>query len=185
MKDEILSELRTNMTKTIDALDRDFKRLRTGRASTALLDGVKVDCYETQMPLDQVASISVPESRLITVQPWDQSIIGEIEKGILKSELGLTPQNDGKIIRISIPPLTEERRKELAKYAKKIGEECKISIRNFRREANELFKQLKTDKEISEDQFHKSQGEVQKITDEYVEEIDEIIAKKEKEIMEF
>jgi ribosome recycling factor len=185
MNDEILSELRKNMTKTIDALKKEFKRLRTGRATTALLDGVKVDCYDTQMPLDQVASISVPESRLITIQPWDQTIIGEIEKGILKSELGLTPQNDGKIIRISIPPLTEERRKELAKHAKKLGEECKISLRNFRREANELFKQLKTDKDISEDQSHKSQGEVQKITDEYVKEIDEVIANKEKEIMEF
>lgn len=185
MNDEILSELSKNMTKTTNALEKEFKRLRTGRASTALLDGVKVDCYETQMPLDQVASISVPESRLITIQPWDQTIISEIEKGILKSELGLTPQNDGKIIRISIPPLTEERRKELAKHAKKLGEECKISLRNLRREANELFKQLKTDKDISEDQFHKSQAEVQKITDEYVKEIDEVIAKKEKEIMEF
>jgi ribosome recycling factor len=112
MKEEILSELREKMEKTIEALERDFMRLRTGRASTALLDGIKVSCYETQMPLDQVSSLSVPESRLITVKPWDQSIIGEIEKAILRSELGLTPMNDGKIIRISIPPLTEERRKE-------------------------------------------------------------------------
>ena len=185
MKDEILSDLRLKMTKTMEALEKEFKRLRTGRASTALLDGIKVDCYETQMPLDQVASISVPESRLITIQPWDQSIIENIEKGILKSELGLTPANDGKIIRISIPPLTEERRKELAKYAKKLAEECKISLRNFRREANEQFKALKTDKEISEDEFHKSQAEVQTITDEYVENIDEITTQKEKEIMEF
>jgi len=126
MKDEILSELREKMTSTGEALKRDFKRIRTGRASAALLEGIKVDCYETQMPLDQVASISVPESRLITIQPWDQSIIGNIEKGILKSELGLTPMNDGKIIRISIPPLTEERRKELAKLAKKMGEEARF-----------------------------------------------------------
>ena len=166
-------------------IERDFKKIRTGRASAALLEGIKVDCYETQMPLDQVASISVPESRLITIQPWDQSIIGNIEKGILKSELGLTPMNDGKIIRISIPPLTEERRKELAKLAKKMGEESKVSIRNHRREANEMFKDLKNDKEISEDEFYKYQNEVQKITDEFIKKIDEVTAQKEKEILEF
>ncbi|MEE9610792.1 MAG: ribosome recycling factor, partial [Desulfatiglandales bacterium] len=149
MKEEIFSELRQNMNATIEALKKEFMRIRTGRANTALLDGIKVSCYETQMPLDQVASLSVPESRLITIKPWDQSILGEIEKSILKSELGLTPMNDGKIIRISIPPLTEERRKELAKLAKKMAEENKISIRNHRREANELFKELKNEKEIS------------------------------------
>ena len=185
MKDEILSELREKMTNSGEALKRDFKKIRTGRASTALLAGIKVDCYETQMPLDQVASISVPESRLMIVQPWDQSIIGNIEKGILKSELGLTPMNDGKIIRISIPPLTEERRKELAKLAKKMGEESKISIRNHRREANEMFKDLKNEKEISEDEFHRSQDDVQKITDEFIKKIDEITGQKEKEITEF
>ena len=185
MKDEILSELREKMSNTGEALKRDFKKIRTGRASTALLEGIKVDCYETQMPLDQVASISVPESRLMTIQPWDQSIIGNIEKSILKSELGLTPMNDGKIIRISIPPLTEERRKELAKLAKKMGEESKISIRNHRREANEMFKDLKNEKEISEDEFHRSQDDVQKITDEFINKIDEITGQKEKEIVEF
>ena len=185
MKDEILSELREKMTNTGEALKKDFNKIRTGRASTALLEGIKVDCYETQMPLDQVASISVPESRLMTIQPWDQSIIGNIEKGILKSELGLTPMNDGKIIRISIPPLTEERRKELAKLAKKMGEESKISIRNHRREANEMFKDLKNEKEISEDEFHTSQDDVQKITDEFIKKIDEITGQKEKEIVEF
>jgi len=185
MKDEILSELRQNMNDTLDALKKQFMKIRTGRASTALLDGIKVKCYDTQMPLDQVASLSVPESRLITIKPWDQSIIGEIEKSILKSELGLTPMNDGKIIRISIPPLTEERRKELAKLAKKMAEESKISIRNHRREANELFKELKNEKEISEDDMHKSQDEVQKITDEFIKKTDEITAEKEKEIIEF
>lgn len=185
MKDEILSELREKMTNTGEALKKDFKKIRTGRASAALLEGIRVDCYETQMPLDQVASISVPESRLMTIQPWDQSIIGNIEKGILKSELGLTPMNDGKIIRISIPPLTEERRKELAKLARKMGEESKISIRNHRREANEMFKGLKNEKEISEDEFHTSQDNVQKITDEFVKKIDEITGQKEKEIIEF
>ena len=185
MKDEILSELRLKMTKSTEALEKEFKRIRTGRASTALLEGVKVECYDTQMPLEQVASISVPESRLITIQPWDQSIIGNIEKGILKSELGLTPINDGKIIRISIPPLTEERRKELAKLAKKMAEENKISIRNLRREANEMFKELKTEKEISEDELYRSQDEVQEITNEFIKKIDVITSHKEKEIIEF
>ncbi len=185
MKDEILSELRQKMNKTAEALEKEFKRIRTGRASTALLEGIKVECYETQMPLEQVASIAVPESRLITIQPWDLSIIGDIEKGILKSELGLTPVNDGKIIRISIPPLTEERRKELARLARKMSEDNKISIRNLRREANEMFKELKIDKEISEDEFYRSQEEVQKITDEFIKIIDEITSRKEKEIIEF
>ncbi|MBW1720758.1 MAG: ribosome recycling factor [Deltaproteobacteria bacterium] len=185
MKEEILSETREKMNKTIEALKREFSKLRTGRASTALLDGIRVDCYDTQMPLDQVASLSVPESRLILVKPWDQSIIGEIEKSILKSELGLTPMNDGKMIRIPIPPLTEERRKELAKLAKKMAEEGKISIRNHRREANEYLKELKNEKEISEDEAFRGQEEVQKITDEFIKKIDEITSEKEKEIMEF
>jgi ribosome recycling factor len=185
MKDEILSELRQKMTKTMEALQRDFKRIRTGRASTALLDGIKVDCYETQMPIEQVATISVPESRLITIQPWDQSIIGNIEKSVLKSELGLTPMNDGKIIRIAIPPLTEERRKELAKLARKMAEESKIAIRNIRRDANDMFKELKNEKEISEDEFYRCQEEVQTITDEFIQKLDDVTARKEKEITEF
>jgi len=173
------------MNNTGEALEREFKRIRTGRASAALLDGIKAECYGTQMPIEQVASISVPESRLITIQPWDQSIIGDIEKSILKSELGLTPMNDGKLIRISIPPLTEERRKELAKVARRMAEEGKVSVRNHRREANDMFKELKNEKEISEDEFHKCQNEVQKITDESIKKIDEITAGKEKEIIEF
>jgi ribosome recycling factor len=185
MKDEILSECRQNMNKTIEALKKEFMRIRTGRASTALLDGIKVNCYDTQMPLDQVSSFSIPESRLITVKPWDQSIIGEIEKSILKSELGLTPINDGKIIRIPIPPLTENRRKELVKIAKKTAEEGKIAIRNHRREANEMLKELKNEKEVSEDEFFRGQEEVQKITDEFIKKIDQVTSEKEKEIMEF
>ncbi len=185
MKEQILSELRENMTKSIEALKREFGRIRTGRASANLLDGIKVNCYETLMPLDQVASISVPESRLIMIQPWDQSILGEIEKSILKSDLGLTPMNDGKIIRLSVPPLTEERRKDLLKVAKKIAEEAKISIRNHRRDANDMFKELKNNKEISEDDFHKSHDEVQKITDDFIKKINDITAEKEKEILEF
>ena len=185
MKEEILSELRQKMNKAVDALKKDFRKIRTGRASTALLDGIKVDCYDTKMPIDQVATISAPESRLITIQPWDQTIMGSVEKSILKSELGLTPMNDGKIIRISIPPLTEERRKELAKLARKMAEENKISIRNLRREANEMFKELKTEKEISEDELYRSQDDVQKITDEFIKKVDETTAQKEQEIIEF
>lgn len=185
MKGEILAETKSKMEKAIDALKREFNKIRTGRASTALLEGIKVDCYETQMPIDQVATISIPESRLITIQPWDQSILGAVEKSILKSELGLTPMNDGKIIRISIPPLTEERRKELAKLSRKMSEESKISIRNIRREANEMFKELKNEKELSEDEYHKSLDEVQDITDEFIKKTDEITSRKEKEIIEF
>lgn len=185
MKDEVFAEAREKMNDTLEALKRDFSKIRTGRASTALMDGIKVECYDTQMPLDQVASVSAPESRLIMIQPWDQSIIGQIEKGILRSELGLTPMNDGKIIRISIPPLTEERRKELAKLARKMAEDSKIAIRNHRRDANEMFKELKKEKELSEDEFHKSQDDVQKITDEFIKKVDEVTAEKEKEITEF
>jgi len=185
MIDEILSDLRDDMAKSTEALKRDFNRIRTGRATTALLDGIRVDAYDTQMPIDQVATISIPESRLIVIQPWDQTIIGEIEKSILKSELGLTPMNDGKIIRIAIPPLTEERRKELAKLARKMAEENKISIRNHRREANEMLKEMKNEKDISEDEMHKGLNDVQKITDEFIKKIDEITAEKEKEIVEF
>jgi ribosome recycling factor len=185
MKEEILSELRQKMNKAVDALKKDFRKIRTGRASTALLDGIKVDCYDTQMPIDQVATISAPESRLLTIQPWDQTLMGSVEKSILKSELGLTPMNDGKIIRISIPPLTEERRKELAKLARKMAEDNKISIRNFRREANDMFKELKADKEISEDALFRSQDDVQKITDEFIKKVDKTTTQKEQEIVEF
>lgn len=185
MKEEILAECRLSMNKTIEALRKEFTRIRTGRASTSLLDGIRVSCYDTQMPIDQVASLSIPESRLITVKPWDQSIMGEIERAILKSDLGLTPVNDGKIIRIPIPPLTEQRRKELAKMAKKMAEEGKISIRNQRRESNELLKELKNEKEISEDELFRYQDDVQKITDEFIKKVDEVTAEKEKEIMEF
>jgi ribosome recycling factor len=185
MKEEILSELRQKMNKAVDALKKDFRKIRTGRASTALLDGIKVDCYDTQMPIDQVATISAPESRLLTIQPWDQTLMGNVEKSILKSELGLTPMNDGKIIRISIPPLTEERRKELAKLARKMAEDNKISIRNFRREANDMFKELKAEKEISEDALFRSQDDVQKITDEFIKKVDKTTTQKEQEIVEF
>lgn len=185
MIDKTLSEMGQKNDKTVEALEKEFKKMRTGRASTSILDGIKVECYGTQMPLNQIASISSPESRLLTIQPWDQSVIGDIEKSILKSGLGLTPMNDGKLVRISIPPLTEERRKDLAKMAKKMAEESKIGIRNHRRDANEIFKQLKNDSKISEDEMHKQQDTVQKITDEFIEKIDEMKKEKEKEILEF
>lgn len=173
------------MDKSISSLKNELKRLRTGRASLSLLDGVKVDYYGTPTPLNQVASLSVPENRLITIQPWDVSVIKDIEKAILKSDLGLTPSSDGKIIRITIPQLTEERRKELVKIVSKIAEEHKVALRNIRRDSNEMIKEFKKDGEISEDDAFKAQEKVQKITDEYVSFVDKIYKEKEKEILEF
>jgi ribosome recycling factor len=185
MIDSTLQETKDRMGKTIADLQNELKRVRTGRASLSLLDGIRVDYYGTQTPLNQMASLSVPESRLIVIQPWDVSAIKEIEKAILKSDLGLTPSSDGKLIRISIPPLTEERRKELVKVVSKMCEEHKIAARNIRRDANELLKGFKKDGDISEDDAFKAQDSVQKVTDEYISRIDEIYKNKEKEILEF
>jgi ribosome recycling factor len=185
MIDDIYQDTQESMSKSIEALDRELQRVRTGRASLSILDGIKVDYYGTLTPLNQMATLAVPESRLITIQPWDVSVIKDIEKAILKSDLGLTPANDGKILRISIPPLTEERRKELVKLVHKMCEEHKVSVRNVRRDSNELLKSLKKDGDISEDEAFKAQEEVQKITDEHVKLIDECYTKKEKEILEF
>ncbi len=185
MIESIYRETRDNMGKSIDALKNEFNRVRTGRASLTILDGIRVDYYGTLTPLNQMATLSVPESRLITIQPWDVSVIKEIEKAILKSDLSLTPSNDGKIIRISIPPLTEERRKELVKVINKISEDHKIAVRNIRRDSNELLKGLKKDSDISEDDAFKAQDHVQKITDEYIKSIDDVNKDKEKEILEF
>lgn len=184
MKDIIFEELKENMDKAIQTLDKSFSRVRTGRASLSLLDGIKVEYYGTPTPLNQVASLSVPESRLIVISPWDSSVIGAVEKAIQKSDLGLMPTNDGKIIRINIPALTEERRKELVKVVKKMAEESKIKLRNDRRDANEQLKSLKKDGDISEDDLFKFQDEVQKLTDKYIQKVDGILADKEKEIME-
>ena len=161
MIESIYDETRENMGKSVTALKNELKRVRTGRASLSILDGIKVDYYGTPTPLNQMATLAVPESRLITIQPWDVSVIKDIERAILKSDLGLTPSSDGKIIRISIPPLTEERRKELVKFVRKICEDYKVSIRNIRRDSNELLKSMKKDGEISEDDAFKSQDEVQ------------------------
>lgn len=185
MIEETYQETRERMGKTITALENELKRVRTGRASTALLDGIKLDYYGTPTPLNQTATLAVPESRLITIQPWDATIIKDIEKAILKSDLGLTPSNDGKLIRIAIPPLTEERRKELVKQVHKICEEHKVGIRNIRRDANELIKGFKKDGDISEDDAFKAQDNVQKITNEYIEKIEGVYKEKEKEIIEF
>ena len=185
MIDDIYQDTRESMSKSIEALNRELKRVRTGRASLSILDGIKVDYYGTLTPLNQMATLAVPESRLITIQPWDVSLIQDIEKAILKSDLGLTPANDGKILRISIPPLTEERRKELVRTVHKMCEEHKVSVRNARRDSNELLKSLKKDGDISEDEAFKAQDEVQKITDEHIKLIDECYTKKEKEILEF
>ncbi len=185
MQDEILVELRSKMNKSINVLKKELSKIRTGRASTALIEDIMIECYGTEMPLKQIASISVPESRMILIQPWDKSIIGEIEKGILKSDLGLTPVNDGKVIRINIPPLTEERRKGLVKLVRKVGEDIKVAIRNNRREANDQFKKLKNEKQISEDDYRRALNEVQKITDEFIEKVEKLVQEKEKEIMKF
>ena len=185
MIDSVYEETRDRMGKTINALNIELKRVRTGRASMSLLDGIRCDYYGTPTPLNQMATLAVPESRLITIQPWDTSVIKEIEKAILKSDLGLTPSSDGKIVRIAIPPLTEERRKELVKVVHKICEEHKVGVRNIRRDSNELLKGFKKDGEISEDEAFKAQDQVQKITDEFIKQIDDIYKKKEKEIIEF
>ena len=184
MIDEIFEDLKDRMGKSIESLKREYSRLRTGRASISLLDGIRVSYYDTPTPLNQMASLAVPEPRLIVIQPWDKTAIEDFEKAILKSELGLTPINDGKVIRISIPPLTEERRKELVKVARKMSEENKVAIRNIRRDANEMLKDLKKESEITEDDLYRSQEEVQKTTDQFITQVDELCAAKEKEILE-
>ena len=184
MTELVFEEMKGDMEKHLQFLDRAFNKVRTGRASISLLDGIKVDYYGTLTPLNQVASLSVPESQLIVVSPWDKSAIGNIEKAIQKSELGLVPMNDGKVIRINIPPLTEERRKELVKVVKKMAEDCKINLRNTRRDANNNLKDLKKSGDISEDNLYTHQEEVQKITDDYIKRADSLLAAKEEEIME-
>lgn len=184
MASEIIDQVNDKMESSIDALKRELVKIRTGRASLSLLDGIKVDAYGSQMPLDQVGTLTIPESSMIAIKPWDPQMLPAIEKAILASDLGLTPANDGNVIRLVIPPLTEERRKELVKQVKKIGEEFKVAIRNVRREANDSLKKLKKDKEISEDDMFRLQDDAQKATDDYIKQVDEIVAGKEKEVME-
>ena len=180
----LLQKAEENMEAAVLFLDETLAHIRAGKANPRLLDGIKVDYYGTPTPLAQMATLSIPESRMIQIQPWDQSAMGEIEKAILKSDLGLTPSNDGKLIRITIPVLTEARRKELVKVTSKTCEEFKVALRNIRRDANDLAKNLKKDGDISEDESFKAQDEIQKITDTYIAKIDVIYKDKEKEILE-
>lgn len=184
MSEEVLLEMSDKMDKSIDAYRREMSKIRTGRASLSILDGVKVESYGTKMPLNQVATLTVPESRLIVIQPWDPQVLPAIEKAIHAANLGVTPANDGKLIRISIPQLTEERRKELVKQIKKTTEEYRVALRNSRREAIDQLKKMKKDKDISEDDLFKFQDEAQKETDSFIAKVDEILAEKEKEVME-
>jgi ribosome recycling factor len=184
MSEKILNDLEEKMNKTLKNLQGDLNKVRTGRASLALFDDIRVNYYGTSTPLNQMAALSVPESRLIIIQPWDTQMIGEIEKAILKSELGVTPTNDGKVIRLTIPRLTEERRRELVKIIKKMGEGGKVAIRNIRRDANEDLKDMEKKKLISQDELHQNLDEIQKVTDGFIGKTDEVLNAKEKEILE-
>jgi ribosome recycling factor len=184
MANEVVELAKEEMEEGIESFKRELTRVRTGRASRSLLDGIKVDAYGSTLPVDQVGTITIPESRMIVIQPWDPQMLPVLERAIMTSDIGLNPMNDGKVIRLEIPQLTEERRKELVKKVKKTAEEYKVGIRSARRDANDAFKKQKNDKEISEDDMFRFQEEVQKVTDEFIARIDEITAGKEKEVME-
>ena len=184
MDKHVIQQTKAEMDGSLDSLAKDFSKVRTGRASISLLDSVRVDYYGTPTPLNQLATLAIPEPRMITIQPWDTQVSKEIEKAILKADLGLTPSSDGKLVRVAIPPLTEERRKDLVKVVKKMSEAAKVSIRNHRRKVNEDLKAMKNDKQISEDEMFKSQDDVQKITDDYITKVDEMSRAKEAEILE-
>ncbi|MEA2101832.1 MAG: ribosome recycling factor [Thermodesulfobacteriota bacterium] len=184
MINELLKDMRKDMDKAVFALKHAFQKIRTGRASIGIMDGIMVDYFGTPTPINQLASLSVPDPRMITVQPWDKGALGPIEKAIFKSELGLTPSNDGKLIRIPIPPLNEERRMELVKKVRKVSEDFKVEIRNNRRDTNAMIKDLEKEKEVSQDEMKKAQDKVQEATDSYTREIDELLKTKEQEIME-
>jgi ribosome recycling factor len=183
-RDKIRSQAEERMKKSIQSLLDEFKTLRGSRASQSLFEKIRVEYYGNKVPLNQVATISIPEARLVIIQPWDRSVLAEIEKAIQKSELSINPNNDGKVIRISIPPLTEERRKDLVKTVKKIAEQSRVSIRNVRRDANEELKKMAKDSKISEDESKRGVEEIQKMTDKYIEEVNKLSEEKEKEIME-
>lgn len=181
---EVLRDVEQRMIGAVEAYQAELAKLRTGRASLALVDGITVDYYGSQTPLNQVAALSVPDPTTITIAPWEPKVLAEVEKAILRSNLGLTPNNDGKVVRLNIPALTEERRKELAKVAHEVAETGRNEIRQIRRDGNDRIKKLEGDKEISEDQMHDGQEQVQKLTDTYVEKINSILKKKEEEVME-
>jgi ribosome recycling factor len=184
MQKEAKKRITERMDKAINALKKDLAGIRTGRASISVFDGIMVDYFGTPTPMSHVATLSVPESRLITIQPWDPKVIPSIEKAIQKSDLGLNPSNDGKLIRIAIPQLTEERRKELVKTVHKRGEEAKIALRNIRRDGNEEMKKIEKEEHVSEDETKRAIDEIQKTTDSYIKKVDEIISHKEEEVME-
>lgn len=181
---DVIIEMSEKMEKTVEAFKVELSKVRTGRASLSLLDDISVDAYGSAMPLNQVGTLTIPESRMIAIQPWDPQLINAIEKAIMKSGIGLTPISDGKVIRLNIPQLTEETRKDLVKQVKKVAEEFRVAIRNVRRDAIDTLKKQKKDKEISEDDLFKLQDEAQEETNSYVKEIDDITASKEKEVME-
>lgn len=182
--ESVLKDTEDKMKKAVEAGRRELQTIRTGRASGSLVEGIMIDYYGTKTPLKQLSAINVPEPRLIVIHPWDASVINEIEKAILKSELGITPNNDGKLIRISIPPLTQERREELSKVVKRIAEEGRVSIRTVRRDANEHLKKIEKDGHISKDETFRAHQDVQKLTDKYIAEVDKILEHKEKELQE-
>ena len=184
MIQDIEKQAKKSMEKAVEALKREFRRVRTGRASVDILDEVRVDYYGSPVPLSQVGTISVPEPRLITIQPWEKNIIPDIEKAIFKSDLGLTPASDGNLVRVPIPPLTEERRKEMVKQIKAKTEDARISIRSARHEANSALKKLEKEKEITEDDLKRGEKKIQDLTDSYVKKVEEVFATKETELME-
>jgi ribosome recycling factor len=184
MLEPVKKQASDKMEKAIQVLKKDLAALRAGRATPALLDKVVVDYYGSEMPVNQLANISTPDPRTLVIQPWDKSALAEIERAILKSDLGLTPSNDGNVIRINLPALTQERRAELVKVVKKTGEEAKVAIRNIRRDANDEIKKLEKNGDISEDESRRGQDEIQKLTDKFIQEADKVVAAKEKEIME-
>ncbi|MCG6949617.1 MAG: ribosome recycling factor [Acidobacteria bacterium] len=183
MKD-VLKEVEQRMVGAVEAFQSELASLRTGRASLALVDGITVDYYGSQTPLNQVAALSVPDPTTIAIAPWEPKVLAEVEKAILRSNLGLTPNNDGKVVRLNIPPLTEERRRELVKVAHDVAETSRNEIRQVRRDGNDKIKNLEKAKQISEDQMHDGQDQVQKLTDTYVEKVNTILKKKEEEVME-
>lgn len=184
MRNEVITDAKSRMDKSIEAFRHEIAKIRTGKATTALLDGIKVDYYGSQSPLNQVANVSVLDAHTLSITPWDKSMVGEIDKAIRSADLGLNPVNDGTNIKVPIPPLNEERRKELVKLVKKFGEDAKIAIRNVRRDANDKLKKMEKDKDLTEDLRHDAESEVQNVTDKHIESIDDIIKHKEVEIME-
>jgi ribosome recycling factor len=184
MTKDVIASMKKTMEKTIDSLRKEYQKVRTGRASTALLEDIKVIYYDSPTPINQVAAIAVPEARVITIQPWEAKLLPLIEKAILNANIGLTPSNDGKLIRLSLPPLTEERRKEIVKQLKKMAEDSKIAVRNIRRDAIDSLKKLEKDKKIAEDDLKRAEKDVQDVTNGCIAKIDEVLAAKEKEVME-